>query len=1009
MRRGLLGVLLGALLFAVPGWAQEQRAAIEGVVKDAQGGVLPGVTVEARNLDGGVVTAVTDAAGVYRFPALAPGRYEITAQLTGFKTGKVENVILRLGDLKKIDFTLEIAAFGEEIQVTAESPLVNVKQAEVSKSIRKEDLELLPRGRDFTTVVTQVPGANQESKLGGISIDGASGSENRYIIDGIETTNMRNGTSGQDLITDFVDEVQVKSSGYTAEYGGATGGVINVLTRSGTNQFRGMGTVYFSGSALEGGREIAFGVAGGTYAGGRPTLRLSPVDSNVAEYIRYPEDDIKRWEPGFSIGGPLIQDRAWFFAAYQPQLQTIERTVTFQLDGQTRTKGQDRNTHFLSANQTAQLSDKLRTRVAYNMSRQVRKGLLPAIDGSSTPVANFEKKSTFPIWALSGNVDYVANSTLYFGARAGFYHANQVDSNVREEDRYVFITSNVGFVGLDGTPVPPEFQRVTNFATDIDFFRSDRDKLTRAYFQADATYYVNAAGQHTFKGGIQVDRLANDVLTGEAANLIRLYWGRTLGGQRGNYGYYRVRSNGVNPQRGFLTEGNVSTTNVGLFIQDAWTIGNRLTINLGLRTENETVPSFTTAEGLSSEAIKFEFSDKLAPRLGASYDMFGDGRWKVYGSWGIFYDIFKLELPRGSFGGDKWLEYYYTLDTYDWTTLGTSPNCPPACPGRLLRGPVDFRHPSNESIDPDIKPMKLQEAVAGVEHQLTANMAVGVRYVHKQIDRAVEDIGAIDANNNEIYVIGNPGFGLSSTFLPDGGTSPLPFPKAKRDYDAVEFTFNKLYSDNWALRLAYLWSRLEGNYTGLSQSDEGGRTSPNVGRMFDYPLMMFEQTGRPVDGPLPTDRPHQFKAQLIYTLPFGTSVGVNQYVSSGIPVTREAAVIPPNFFPVQYLGRGSDGRTDVFSQTDLYIQHEFKLPADKRLQVSFNVLNLFDQEAATSKFITENASGVGLSFSEPDFYAGRLDLRQLFTTQNVPRDPRFLKNSAFQYPIAARLGVRFIF
>ena len=113
----------------------------------------------------------------------------------------------------------------------------------------------------------------------------------------------------------------------------------------------------------------------------------------------------------------------------------------------------------------------------------------------------------------------------------------------------------------------------------------------------------------------------------------------------------------MNPDQGFSVEGDIANTNVGLFIQDSWSVNNRLTLNLGLRTENESVPSYTTSDGIAPVAIKWGFGEKLAPRLGFAYDLAGDGKTKLYGNWGIYYDIFKLELPRGSFGGEKWLEY----------------------------------------------------------------------------------------------------------------------------------------------------------------------------------------------------------------------------------------------------------------------------------------------------------------------------------------------------------------
>src|SRR5262249_20195338 len=158
------------------------------------------------------IDAQTDATGQYRFPSVQPGRYTVTANLAGFAPGKVPDVDVTLGSVKKVDFALNVASLSESVQVTAESPLVDVKQSMRCTNIRAEQVELLPHGRDFSTLITQAPGANNEAKSGGVMIDGASASENRYVIDGTETTELVHGTSGKGLIADFVDEVQVKSS-----------------------------------------------------------------------------------------------------------------------------------------------------------------------------------------------------------------------------------------------------------------------------------------------------------------------------------------------------------------------------------------------------------------------------------------------------------------------------------------------------------------------------------------------------------------------------------------------------------------------------------------------------------------------------------------------------------------------------------------------------------------------------------------------------------------------------
>ncbi len=987
-------VLVLVAAMAAPAWAQDIRGSIEGVVKDASGAVLPGATVEATSNVGQPATTVTDSVGVYRFPSLAPGNYKVSANLQGFVSKEVVDVRVALGQIKKVDFSLPLSGVTETVNVTAETPLVDVRQTARQTNIRAEQVDLLPKGRDFTSLVTQAPGANNESKLGGLSIDGASAGENRFIIDGIETTDLQDGTSSKNVIVDFIEEVQVKSSGYTAEFGGATGGVINAVTKSGTNDFHGSALYNFEGDSLEGAR--------------RPTLRTSLTNSNAAEYVSYPKDGRTRHEPGFALGGPLMRNRMWFFGAYQPALTTNSRDVnaTTAANPAAGAASQEQKVtiHYATGNITSQLNNATRLRVAYNNSTSKTEGLLPSLNGLDPAGTNYGKVSKFPNQSFSGNIDYVASSKLLFGVRGGYYSSDVQDSNVTEVPLYRWTnTNNIGF--LD---VPASLQRATGFQSIPTGANSKttRDQQTRFYGQADTTIYVKAGGEHQFKLGVQADRVGNNVLTGESRNRVSIFWNQALSGNRGTYGYYSVRTNAVAPKQGLITEGDIHTTNIGLFIQDAWTINNKLTINLGVRTERERVPTYSTDAEVPEFGIEFNFADKLAPRAGFAYDVKGDGKWKVFGSWGIFYDIFKLELPRGSFGGDKWLERYYTLDTFNWNTLVDGTQCPPACPGTLFRT-TDFRHPSfgSDAIEPNLKPMKLQEYTAGIDHQLNDAMSVGIHYVHKQVDRAIEDTGALDANSNEIYIIANPGEGLTEL----ANINPrVNLPKPVRDYDSVEVSFEKRMRNGWYIRPSYLWSRLYGNYSGLSQSDENGRTSPNVGRLWDYPLMMFQDGGIPALGPLATDRPHQFKTQFIYQAPFGTSFGVNQYVASGLPVTREIGIYPGNNLPVTYLGRGSDGRTPVYSQTDVQVQHAFNMSNGRSLQVSFNVLNLFNQDTTTGRFSTYQQGNNSVTPDEALFYAGRQTLASLIPTQAV-KDPRFLMDNAFQSPIQARFGIKFLF
>ena len=325
-----------------------------------------------------------------------------------------------LGQIKKVDFSLPLSGVTETVQVTATTPLVDVRSTARQANIRAEQVELLPKGRDFTSLVTQAPGANQESKLGGISIDGASAGENRYIIDGIETTNLQNGTSGKRLIADFVEEVQVKSSGYTAEFGGATGGVINAVTKSGTNELHGSGIFNYQSSSLAG--------------SSNPTLRRNLVNDDIAEYITYPKDEESRVEPGFTLGGPVMRDRVWFFGAYLPVIETTTRNVSPSSAGNpaagTASIEQKTPAQNITANVTSQLSNSLRGRVSYNSSWRETNGLLPALTGTDPAGTNYAQDLEVPELLGVGQPRLGGVAAVLHRLRGGYYMADQNDSNV---------------------------------------------------------------------------------------------------------------------------------------------------------------------------------------------------------------------------------------------------------------------------------------------------------------------------------------------------------------------------------------------------------------------------------------------------------------------------------------------------------------------------------------------------------------------------------------------------
>jgi hypothetical protein len=331
--------------------------------------------------------------------------------------------------------------------------------------------------------------------------------------------------------------------------------------------------------------------------------------------------------------------------------------------------------------------------------------------------------------------------------------------------------------------------------------------------------------------------------------------------------------------------------------------------------------------------------------------------------------------------------------------------------------------------------MRTQELSFGFEHQLTNTTALTVRYVRKNLDRAIDDVGDLTAGA-ESYIIANPGEGLvdqfdissgTSVFRPQlpGGVFPanaqlITMPKAKRLYQSVEGRLEKRLANNWMFVGSYTWSRDAGNYSGLSSSDENGRDNPNNSRDYDYPAMSFDQNGQVIDGVLDTDRTHQIKIQALYLAKWGTSFGVNEFAASGTPITRQVPIISPDNYPIRYLGRNSDGRMPFLTQTDLFIQHPFKIGGSRTLSLEANVLNLFDQRTVNSVVTTMRRQGaipIGPSgsgkYNEADFYAGKLNFDTLIANAvangNMTLNPQFLMANGYQSPILLRFGVKYTF
>jgi len=953
--------------------AQERTGEIQGVVSDDQGAAIPGATVTAESKTvPQPLHAVTDAQGRFRFFNVPVGTYVMTVGLTGFSTHK-QTVEVKLGSQLTANAKLSVGQVTEIIEVTGTTLSIDPTSSRSATNITSDQIENLAKvGRGFNSLLAMAPGVFLEPKngsagVGGVQVGGSSGSENGFYIDGTEVSDLRRGSlrEGNNIPFEFIQEVQVKAGGFEAEFGGATGGVVNVATKSGTNAFHGSLGASYTGDGLN--------------ATDRGFYQRSVANANVSEFFQPREDKYSIWSPSFTLGGPILKDRLHFFTAYSPDVESTTRDVPYASGG--RTFDQSRKQHYSIGRIDYTPSSKLQLNASYIWSPLKRNGSLPNRDERIAAPTNDQsiQGGYLPASQVAAGFSWTPSSNLVVSGRYGYKYQNDKEGNygLSQDPYVVYRTSSTAAGGPVPTPGGNGFSNVSTT------FGIAQDITTRHNGYFDVTYVATLGGQqHAFKAGYALNRVGNDVLNDFTNGYFQIYWGDaysrgSVQNQRGTYGYY-VWDDGVK------NVGQVHSRNQGLYLQDTWRAGNRLTLNLGVRLENEFLPPYKAeVNGIKvANPVSFGWGDKVAPRLGAAWDIRGDGRWKASASFGIFYDTLKYELARGSFGSDYWWSHVYRLN--DPNVLNLSK----ANPGALGSEIIAFDNrtiPINaqgelEGIDPGIQPVKGNELSFALDHQFTTKLIGGVRYTRRRMLRGIEDIGVLDAEDNEVYLIGNPGFGetrdKTSVY---GGTTPngtFLVPQAVRNYDAVEFrTQGEL--GNFNFLASYTWSRLYGNYSGSANSDESGRQDPGVSRAFDLPYYYFDASGdqTPKNGLLGTDRTHAFKAFVYYRLKSGlgtTVLGLNQVVLSGTPDTTSVIYLSAPTFP---FGRGDMGRTPTYSQTDLALTHSFKLTKGTSLRFEVNVRNLFDQDSIISRVTQINRSGA--------ISAANLPLSQFFAGYNL--------------------------
>jgi hypothetical protein len=767
------------------------------------------------------------------------------------------------------------------------------------------------------------------------------------------------------------------------------------------------------------------------------------------------------------LSGRIVKDRLWFYTSYSPQIFNTDVDTQYFTNQPAATRSlitterysRKRKYEYAFARLDSNLFNNLRLTSTFLWNPVADQGVIPtssftnvaspAIAFGNVPTANFGGS----IGVLTGN-DFTdlqgGRQTSNVFTVSGVYTPT---SNLVIDGRFSrgFLNEKLGNYFVPQTvqifscgTANAAFPCTTTGANTI----TVKDVSVRQSYEFSATTIFKAGGRHELKGGYQRYKIFNDVQSGNnAIGRISFNYGTPISTPLGGAVTDTPGAVGSASFRRTGTNGKGSNLSQGIFIQDKWQPFKRLTLNLGIRFEKENLPSYNQFPS----AINFGWTDKIAPRLGFAYDFAGDGKTKIFASYGKFFDRVKFELPRGLFGGDVFLEDYFELFPGDTATSFNISNivgsftgasvCPQTgfiAPGSRRRCQKNLRVNANDpnasalnggAVDPNLKPFQQTEFTVGMERQLSQNYVFRVRYTFKNVEEAVEDAGIVNAAGSEAYIIGNPGSGLHLETLQALGISKSTTPQ--RRYDGLEFVIERRLSNNWYFNANYTFSRLFGNYSGLASSDEAhlinGRLSPGVSRAFDLPFIGFTARGEKDNGRLQTDRPHVFNIYGAYIFNWmggktnSTEISAFQTITSGQPQTSTiygASTVTPQIF----LARGDLGRSPTFSQTDVNFTHRYRFGRDDRFTMAFdlNFLNLFDQATVTAVYTTlnpstapVNASALGLSQVQyANGYTGGTLLTEIqarIASQADRSDIRYGLPYLYQNPRQVRFGFRILF
>ncbi|HEY0006893.1 MAG TPA: TonB-dependent receptor [Pyrinomonadaceae bacterium] len=1063
-------IALSLSLFATSIVAQTSTTGtIEGQVVDVNGAAVPGVTVTVTSSN--LISprsATSDAEGRYRILSLPPGRYNVIVEAaSGFGRFEQQEVEVNISRSSALEIKLQPAGATASVTVTDTSgATVDVTTTTRGTNVSTEQFSNFPTSRTVQGLYTIAPTVvrsglrDASGRERDPSVSGSSGPENNYILDGINTTDPAFGGSGANLPFEFVQEVEVKTGAYGAEYGRATGGIFNVITKSGSNEFHGDLFGYFTSKSFV-----------------RETKNL-PFTGSAPN--GFSEADL-----GGDIGGPIMKDKLWFFGAFNPQRRTNNYlTQTFHQNVENKVSTPfyaGKLTWAVNQNNTLTLS-------TFGDFTKVEGFLATA---ALTNVSGFgDNVDAFLGRQETGGHNYAfrLNSTFsqkFIGEFSGGLHFQRANTIPLQTGLDAPLQNDTFAVLRGGAVLPVTTTNIdsTRAGTGfVDFVDGRGGTLQRNFLRGpgfglystqDRNRYELAArfqsiyGPHTFKYGAEWFRNIYDI-TQLSSGPTRTYANpnnlpmqvannNTVNGYRvasNSFSVCTVRTTQIvcpsaaaatvaaalvagggapagitsavnatiteaealnNPflvrlstrVRDFELVANTFTNVESFYIQDDYKLTQNIQINMGLRWDYQQA----YGEGGITYLKLNDFISNTQPRLGVVWDFTGKGKGKLFFNFARYLETpIPLDLNVRAGGGDSQTDKNFNVNRY---------NAPPNAiivPGISANFAAVNLGADATPIDQGLKPQTVNEFSAGVEFEAAKDLALSFRGVYRAQDEVIED-GSFD--DGEHYFLFNPGrYAANTTELlacngvPDldhpGSflVAPQCFGPARRYYRAFEVSATKRFTNNYQFIASYVFSSLIGNYEGLFRNDNG-QSDPNITSLFDLTSLLANTYGR-----LPNDRPHVFKFNGSYRTPFKLTVSGNFYAQSGLPFNQliphpvygnnEGFAVPRGTAIIPNTGAtvtgGSAGVESAVGSTRAPMTMNLDLGAYYPIVFSENKQLRF-QVDWFNVFNSQRA----------------LTLDQTFTINSgvtgVPpvRNPFYGSGLIFQFPSSLRLGVKFQF